>query len=100
MSCLDLTTIRAYYMILLKSLQRRTHMSTITRWEPFRGMPALQEQVNRLFEDTFFRGRADESAITTWAPAVDIYETKDDLVVKADLPDVRSEERRVGKECR
>jgi HSP20 family protein len=63
-------------------------MTTITRWEPFRGLSALQEQMNRFFEDTLFRGRTDQSALTTWAPAVDIYETEHELVVKADLPDV------------
>jgi HSP20 family protein len=44
--------------------------------------------MSRLFEDAFFRGRGDDSALTAWAPAVDIYETQDELVVKADLPDV------------
>jgi HSP20 family protein len=63
-------------------------MTTITRWEPFRGISSLQEQVNRLFDDKLFRGRAEDSALTTWAPAVDIYETENELVVKADLPDV------------
>jgi HSP20 family protein len=63
-------------------------MTTITRWEPFRGVSGLQEQVNRLYEDKLFRGRAEDSALTTWAPAVDIYETENELVVKADLPDL------------
>jgi len=44
--------------------------------------------MSRLFDDTLFRGRTDQSALTTWAPAVDIYETEHELVVKADLPDV------------
>jgi len=48
--------------------------------------------MNRLFEDTLFRGRSDESALTTWAPAVDIYETENALVVKADLPDVNEKD--------
>lgn len=67
-------------------------MNTITRWEPFRGLSTLQEQMNRLFEDTLFRGRSNESALTTWAPAVDIYETENALVVKADLPDVNEKD--------
>jgi HSP20 family protein len=44
--------------------------------------------MNRSFEDTVLRNRTDDSALTTWAPAVDIYETENELVVKADLPDV------------
>jgi HSP20 family protein len=39
-----------------------------------------------------FRGQAQDSAITTWAPAVDIYETPNELVVKADLPDVEEKD--------
>ena len=62
-------------------------MNTIDRWDPFRNLSTLQEQVNRLFE-TSYRGRGDNSALTTWAPAVDIYETENELVLKADLPDV------------
>ncbi len=67
-------------------------MSTITRWDPFRGLSALQEQMNRLFDDTVFRGRTDQGAITTWAPPVDIYETEQELVVKADLPDLNEKD--------
>jgi len=62
-------------------------VSSITRWDTYHGLGGLQEQVNRLFESTFPR-RSDNSALTTWAPAVDIYETENELVVKADLPDV------------
>jgi len=63
--------------------------STITRWEPFRrGSTPLQDQVNRLFEGTL-GGSTDLAA---WAPAVDIYETENELVVKADLPDVQEKD--------
>jgi len=62
-------------------------MNTITRWDPFRNLSTLQEQVNRLF-DTSLPRRADESALTTWAPAVDIYETENELVLKAHLPEI------------
>lgn len=63
-------------------------INTITRWDPFRSVSTLQEQVNRLFEDSFFRTRADESSLSAWTPPVDIYEDGDHLVIKADLPDV------------
>ncbi len=63
-------------------------MTTITRWDPFRGLTSLHEQMSRLFDDGLFRGRGEDSAFTTWAPAVDIYETDNELVLKADLPDL------------
>jgi HSP20 family protein len=59
-------------------------MRTLTS---FRGTATLQDQINRLFNDTFERG-GQESNLTAWAPAVDIYENEHELVVKADLPDV------------
>lgn len=62
-------------------------MNTIMRWEPFRNLSSLQEQVNWLFESNF-PSRGSESALTAWAPAVDVYETENELVIKADLPDV------------
>jgi HSP20 family protein len=66
-------------------------MATIAHLEPFRGLSNLQNQFNRIFNDSF-RNQAEESALTTWAPAVDIYETPNELVVKADLPDVNEKD--------
>jgi HSP20 family protein len=61
-------------------------MLTITRRDPFRAVSALQEQMSRFLEDSFFRGAGEDSAITAWAPAVDIFETEHELVLRADLP--------------
>ena len=62
-------------------------MRAVTRWEPFRGAASLQEQANRMFNELLGRS-GEESSLTSWAPAVDIFETEHELVVKADLPDV------------
>ena len=67
-------------------------MTTIIRWEPFRNLSQLHEQMSRLFEDAVFRPRAESPALTAWAPAVDIYETEEELVVKADLPDINEKD--------
>ncbi len=66
-------------------------MSSILRWDPFRQLTSLQDQVNRLFDATF-PSRTDNSALTAWAPPVDIYETENELVVKADLPDINEKD--------
>jgi HSP20 family protein len=58
---------------------------------PFRGVTALQDQVNRVIGDLVGR-TGEESNLTPWAPAVDIYETEHELVVKADLPDVNPQD--------
>lgn len=62
-------------------------MNTITRWEPFQGLSSFQERLNRLFDNTF-PNKGDESALTAWVPAVDVYETEDELVIKTDLPEI------------
>jgi HSP20 family protein len=65
--------------------------ATFTQFHPLRGVSTLQDQINRLFDGSFDRS-SEEGNLTTWAPAVDIFETEHNLVVKADLPDVKPEE--------
>src|SRR6516164_5529466 len=74
--------------MLVISLWRISQMrTTLSRFEPFRGVSSLQDQINRLFSEAFDRSSG-EANLTTWAPAVDIYEDEHQLVVKADLPDI------------
>jgi HSP20 family protein len=65
--------------------------TTLTHFQPFRRVSTLQDQINGLFDAAFDRS-SDESSVTPWAPAVDIFETEQNLVVKADLPDLKPEE--------
>ena len=59
-------------------------MSNLTRWEPVREMMTLREAMDRLFDDAFTRPL---SVRDGWsAPAVDMYQTDDEIVVKAMLP--------------
>jgi HSP20 family protein len=66
--------------------------SIITGWEPFHGLNTLHEQVDRFFEDRFAGSRAGQADLASWAPAVDIYETENELVAKADLPEVHEKD--------
>ncbi|MGC1628938.1 MAG: hypothetical protein WA735_18960, partial [Candidatus Acidiferrales bacterium] len=66
-------------------------MNTITRRDQSRNL-TLQDEVNRLFEDNFSRERSSHADLATWAPAVEIYETENELVVKADLPDLQDKD--------
>ena len=66
-------------------------MNTTIRGDQSRGL-TLRDQVNRLFEDNFTRGHPGHADVASWAPAVDIYETENELVVKADLPDLQDKD--------
>ena len=67
---------------------------SLTQWDPFRELLALQERMNRLFDQTFSRSRSQtgEFGGGTWSPAVDLYEAQDSLVLKAELPGVEQSE--------
>jgi HSP20 family protein len=64
----------------------------ITRFDPFREFTTLQDRMNRLFGDVYLRDE-DVSQRGTWVPPVDIFETEaHDLVIKAELPDMKRED--------
>ncbi|HUJ40795.1 MAG TPA: Hsp20/alpha crystallin family protein [Candidatus Acidoferrales bacterium] len=67
-------------------------MSTITRWDPVNTLAKFQDEVSRLFEEPVFRGLRTPASLTAWTPAVDIFETEHDLVLKAELPDMNEKE--------
>ncbi|MGD9239224.1 MAG: hypothetical protein PVG69_04320, partial [Desulfobacterales bacterium] len=60
----------------------------IVRWDPFRDVAALQDRINRIFNESFGRSRdiEDEVSQYDWSPPVDIYETTDGIVLKTELP--------------
>ena len=59
-------------------------MSNLTRWEPVREMMTLREAMDRLFDDAFTRPLSLRDGGLS-APAVDMYQTDDVVVVKAAL---------------
>lgn len=67
---------------------------SVTRWDPFRDLLALQERMSRLFEQTLSRSRspAEIAASGSWSPAIDMYETEASLVMKAELPEVEHQD--------
>ncbi len=56
---------------------------------PFKELMVLQDRMNRLFEGTVGReGTEEDFETAVWTPPVDIYETKDDIMVKVEVPGV------------
>ena len=62
---------------------------TLIRWEPAREMQSLQSEMNRLFS-TFFEPTSggNGNVLRRWSPAMDLVETDEHYVLKADLPGV------------
>jgi len=67
----------------------------LVRWNPVRDFMQMREEMDRLFNQFFGRGGDGEGATWgpgTWVPPVDIYETDEAFVLKAELPGVSKED--------
>ena len=67
----------------------------LVRWEPFRELLTAQDRFNQLFNQTFTQGlpqSEEDLSNRVWAPAVDIYETEQNLVLKVDLPGINPDD--------
>jgi HSP20 family protein len=65
---------------------------TIVRWEPLRELTSLQSEMNRLFNSVFDAPAGGQSGSRRWVPAMDLVETADDFVLRADLPGMRRDD--------
>jgi len=65
---------------------------TMMRWEPFRDMMSLRQAMDQLFEDSFIRPSRAWPELGGEGLAVDMYQTENDVLVKASLPGVKPEE--------
>ncbi|MGD8376561.1 MAG: Hsp20/alpha crystallin family protein [Acidobacteriota bacterium] len=61
--------------------------------DPLKELIALKERMNRLFENALSRSNFEEGPdlLDRWSPAVDIFETREDLVVLAEVPGLRQD---------
>jgi len=68
-------------------------MSNLIRWEPMREMVTLREAMDRLFDEAFTRpfGLTDGWR-GSGIPAIDMYQTDNEVVVKAAVPGMKAEE--------
>jgi HSP20 family protein len=72
---------------------------TIVRWEPLRELSSLQSEMNRLFDGLFEPGRSPApSEMRRWIPPMDLLETEDSFVLRADLPGMTQEEVKIELE--
>jgi HSP20 family protein len=60
-------------------------MPTLVRWDPFREMASLQNDMSRLMTSVFGTGNGESRS---WIPAVDVWETEGEIVYAFDLPGI------------
>src|SRR3954469_1034085 len=70
---------------------------TIVRWEPLRELSSLQNEMNRVF-NTVFDTPVANGGNRRWVPAMDLVETADDFVLRADLPGLSQEDVKIEVE--
>jgi HSP20 family protein len=58
----------------------------LVRWEPVRELTSLQSEMNRLFNTFFDSPTTGNGSARRWIPAMDLVETDEHFVLKADLP--------------
>jgi HSP20 family protein len=64
-------------------------MATLVRWEPFRELAALQNDMGRLMSTFLGHGQlTGENGSRTWMPTVDVWETEKEVVYAFDLPGI------------
>src|SRR6266511_2829564 len=69
----------------------RQQASALWNWAPDQ-LTSLREEINRLFDAPFSDWTQSTELFNGWTPALDLYEDKDNLIVKAELPGMRQEE--------
>lgn len=63
-------------------------------WDPFRDLEAIQNEMNKMINSSLVRWGDREVGLLegAWSPAIDIYDSKDNVMVKADIPGMKKDE--------
>jgi HSP20 family protein len=80
----------------LPNLKKGGVFMAIKRWRPFRDLVSVRDEMNKLFDDFFGRlPMRMEEMERMWAPNVDVSETKDDIIVIAEIPGMTKDDIKV-----
>src|SRR5437762_13121003 len=75
---------------IMKLIRRQN--ADLWNWSPVEQLSTLREEINRLFDSPFGELTRRTDLFNGWTPALDLYEDKDNLIVKAELPGMKREE--------
>jgi HSP20 family protein len=64
----------------------------LVAWTPFESLNQVQSRINNLFDESFGRSWANPSTSRVWYPAVDILESKEAYLLRAELPGMNKED--------
>ena len=64
----------------------------LASWPGFGRLTSLRDEIDRLFEQPLAELARTSSLLSGWTPAVDLYEDKDNVYVKAELPGMKKED--------
>ncbi len=70
----------------------RWNRPELTTWPTFGGLTDLRDEIDRLFESPLAELARTSQILSGWTPALDLFEDKDNFVVKAELPGMKREE--------
>ena len=65
---------------------------TLSTWPSFGRLSDLRDEIDRLFESPLSELTRTSQLLSGWTPALDVYENKDNFVVKAELPGMKKED--------
>jgi HSP20 family protein len=77
------------------AIDRWRPFGTAERWDAFRGVGDIQTEMNRVFDSFVGRPATTAAGERMWLPAVDVHETKDDVVLSFDIPGVTEKDVRL-----
>jgi HSP20 family protein len=63
-------------------------MTVLTRFQPFRDFPTLQDRINRAFRESYSGGEDEALTTSSFAPAVDVYEDEHKVTLKIEVPGI------------
>jgi HSP20 family protein len=69
---------------------------SIVKWNPLRELEDMQLRLNRFFTEVPTPRRSEAPFFADWAPAVDIQETAQEYLIKAELPEMKREDVQVN----